>query len=62
MKTVWEQGYFIWGQGLAVSALIAALLFGASTPFAKLLSCSFCSAFCANRHGLPGWLASHRHW
>ena len=25
MKTVWEQGYFIWGQGLAVSALIAAI-------------------------------------
>ena len=31
MKTVWEQGYFIWGQGLAVSALIAAL------PIAVLL-------------------------
>ena len=25
MKTVWEQGYFIWGQGLAVSAAIAAI-------------------------------------
>lgn len=25
MKTVWEQGYFIWGQGLAISALIAAI-------------------------------------
>jgi len=25
MKTIWEQGYFIWGQGLAVSALIAAI-------------------------------------
>jgi lactate permease len=25
MKTVWEQGYFIWGQGLAISALIAAV-------------------------------------
>jgi lactate permease len=25
MKTVWEQGYFIWGQGLAISALVAAI-------------------------------------
>jgi lactate permease len=25
MKAVWEQGYFIWGQGLAISALIAAI-------------------------------------
>ena len=31
MKTVWEQGYFIWGQGLAISALIAAI------PIAVLL-------------------------
>jgi lactate permease len=31
MKTVWEQGYFIWGQGLAFSALVAAL------PIAVLL-------------------------
>jgi L-lactate transport len=25
MKTIWEQGYYVWGQGLAISAVVAAL-------------------------------------
>jgi L-lactate transport len=25
MKTIWEQGYYVWGQGLAVSAVVAAI-------------------------------------
>jgi lactate permease len=25
MKTIWEQGYYVWGQGLAISAVVAAI-------------------------------------
>ena len=44
MKTVWEQSYFIWGQGLAVSAIIAAM------PIAALL-------FLLGILRKPAWLA-----
>ncbi len=44
MKAVWEQGYFIWGQGLAVSALIAAM------PIAVLL-------FLLGAKRKPAWVA-----
>ncbi len=45
MKTIWEQGYFIWGQGLAISALIAAI------PTAVLL-------FLLGVKRKPAWVAS----
>jgi lactate permease len=44
MKTVWEQGYFIWGQGLAISALVAAI------PIAVLL-------FLLGVKRKPAWVA-----
>jgi len=45
MKAVWEQGYYIWGQGLAVSAIISAI------PTAVLL-------FLLGIKRKPAWVAA----
>lgn len=45
MKLVWEQGYFVWGQGLALSAIVAAI------PTAMLL-------FLLGVKRKPAWVAA----
>ncbi len=45
MKTIWEQGYYIWGQGLVVSAIVAAI------PIAVLL-------FLLGVKRKPAWVAA----